>query len=542
MVYGAPLRSLRELYFRSSLSHWRLDRKGPRRIILSTSDAWPGDAEFGRAILDGKLGNIQIQNGVSIWGRMSEDKMSMEFFHGFSWLRHLRDFGGDTARKTARDLVGGWLDSFDRWHSIAWRPDITGERISSWIGMHDFFCDSAEDQFRQRVLRSIGRQMDHLARDLESVPKGIRRFRAIRGMVISGVALGESDDRLNLAERVLSREVVEQINPDGGHVSRSPSVQTEILMNLIDIRNAYRARSWLIPELVDDAIDRMAIMLRLWRHGDGKLALFNKTIEGTPHLLKSVIAQSESRNKAALIAGDTGFNRLTAGRTCVIVDTGIPSQQDHCAHASPLAFELSSGKHRLVVNCGTSLDDHRWQGPLRASSAHSMLIVDNQNAAEITADGHTGGRPTLVHHSRKQIQGATLLNTYHDGYLPTYGLIHHRNFYLSSSGDDFRGEDRLVYSGDPGNLANEAVIRFHIHPRVSVSIIQNGTSALLRLPTGGWWKFRTNSLLKLNESVYFGTQTRQRAEQVVIIKSLNGIRERGEISIKWAIRREDGRS
>ena len=543
MPGGGPFRGLREIYFRSPLSNWRLGRDGRREIVVPVTDTWPGEGEAGRAIVDGTIAisGVAVAETQSAWRALPKSTWDLEVLHSFAWLRHLRDHGGEAARITARDLVGGWIDGHDDWHPLTWRPDILGERIAAWLGMHDFFCASADDSFRARVLASVARQANHVARDLDTAPSGIRRLRAIKGLVAASVGLGADDDRLRLAEQAVLRELSRQVNPDGGHVSRSPAVQTEALMALIDIRNGFRARRWPVPDLLGDAIDRMTAMLRLWRHGDGKLALFNQTTEGASALLVSVIAQSESRRKATSDAPDTGFQRLSAGRTCVIVDTGTPNGLDDRAHASPLSFELSSGKQRLVVNCGTSPGDQRWQGPLRASAAHSMLIVDDQNAAEVYAGGQTGDRPSSVVLHRGLEDGAILLETEHDGYRPTHGLIHHRRLYLSASGDDLRGEDRLVYAGDPGELPVEAAIRFHLHPRVSASIIQSGSSALLRPPSGGGWRMRTDSGLSLNESIYFGTDSRQRSEQIVITKSLDGIRESGEITIRWAFRREDGR-
>ncbi|MDH8602313.1 heparinase II/III family protein, partial [Klebsiella pneumoniae] len=50
----------------------------------------------------------------------------------------------------------------------------------------------------------------------------------------------------------------------------------------------------------------------------------------------------------------SGFQRLDAGNTAVIMDTGAPPPPavSRDAHAGCLSFELSSGTGRIVVNCG----------------------------------------------------------------------------------------------------------------------------------------------------------------------------------------------
>ena len=84
-----------------------------------------------------------------------------------------------------------------------------------------------------------------------------------------------------------------------------------------------------------------------------------------------------------------------------------------------------------------------------------------------------------------------------------------------------------------GNLP--LAIRFHLHPDVSASLSQDGTSAVLRLPDGDGWKLRASGgTLALAESVYFGEQGRtRRSEQIVITATV----EFGEATIKWALRR-----
>src|SRR3546814_9354576 len=91
---------------------------------------------------------------------------------------------------------------------------------------------------------------------------------------------------------------------------------------------------------------RPAPDLRMLRHGDGGLALFNGATEGIVWRIDSLLARAESKARAIASAPDTGFERLSAGRALAIMDTGVTTADEGLAHAGTLAFELSVGKER----------------------------------------------------------------------------------------------------------------------------------------------------------------------------------------------------
>ena len=59
-----------------------------------------------------------------------------------------------------------------------------------------------------------------------------------------------------------------------------------------------------------------------------------------------------ARRRPSAISG--GYERMVAGSALVVVDAGNPPPPglDRAAHAGTLAFEMSAGAARLIVNCG----------------------------------------------------------------------------------------------------------------------------------------------------------------------------------------------
>src|SRR5690606_10582358 len=85
-----------------------------------------------------------------------------------------------------------------------------------------------------------------------------------------------------------------------------------------------------------------------------------------------------------------GFARLGHGRTTMIVDVASPPVRDASAqgHASTLAFELTSGRRPLIVNCGSGRTfGEKWRRAGRATPSHSTLAIEGYSSARLGVAG-----------------------------------------------------------------------------------------------------------------------------------------------------------
>jgi uncharacterized heparinase superfamily protein len=326
---------------------------------------------------------------------------------------------------------------------------------------------------------------------------------------------------------------VVQILPDGGHRSRNPSLQLQVLRDLVDTRAALRAAGCDPSVALQEPIERMAPILRLFRHGDRRLALFNDSVEEDGVLIDLVLTRSEAKGAAPRYAPDTGYDRLEAGRSLVLLDTGGPPPAgfDGHAHAGTLSFEMSHGRERIIVNCGAYRGAKPgWSRVVRASAAHSLLVVADTNVSEIRKDGAVGRSPASVTRERAEHDGQQWVSAAHDGYRTRFGLVYTRQLFLAADGEDLRGEDRLA--GRPGAAF---AVRFHLHPAVEASLADDGAAAVLRLPSGMVWRLRAaGAEMSLGESIYLGSGEAKRTQQVV----LSGTAAPGGSTVRWALRRE----
>jgi uncharacterized heparinase superfamily protein len=506
----------------------------PDAPALAIRDPWPGDPSRGARLAKGELdyyGAIRKLPATAFsnpdHGTRSDSAVMRAHAHGFTWLRDLRALGTDAARARARALVSGFMDTASL-DPIGYRPYVTGARIAAWLGHYDFFAASADDDFRQRLMSRLVTDARSLAAALPAEERDGRALTALKGLIAAAVAMPEHATYLPRALRFLPQEIGQQVLADGVHIERSPAAHLAALQDLTEIRAILQIGKIEAPAMLPVAIERMALALRALRHGDGGLALFNGSREDLPSLIDLVLSQAGRSSRTPGTLSDSGFQRLAAGKSVLLVDAGAPAAvgYDRFSHAGTLSFEFSAGKERLIVNCGAApASSPEWRDALRATAAHSTLTIANVSSSEIIETG-LGRRPTQVKAQRQAAGGAHWLEAHHDGWGKLFGATHHRRLYLSESGEDLRGED-LIDAEQPQPF----IIRFHLHPNVTASLQQDNEAVLLRLPSGQGWRLRADGTkITVEESVYFGTTEPRRAEQIVLAGHQDGPQQ-----VKWAI-------
>ena len=520
--------------------------KGPLadHIVFHPWDALPRRLEEADSLLRGRFRfhgqTVEVPDGVSVFDLTPPNIAWQEALHGFSWLPALSTAGGDAARRLATNLIGQWVKRHGKYSQIAWAPHVMARRLAHIFSHGRLVILNSEMMWRSRLFVSLREQCRMLERISMEAPDGLPRLEAAAVLALSGLCLDDSPKRLEIGLARLQNEIERQILPDGGHVSRSPEALLSAYRHVIMVMEALSAVGAEPPHALRNAHDRMAPMLRFFRHADGALALFNGGAEGDPRMIAGLLARDDIRGQPFHHARHSAYQRLAAGRTLCLLDCGKtpPGAFALGAHAGAGAFELSSGNDRIVVNCGSGgLTHQAWNAALRATAAHSTLTLSDTSSAQILPAGLArdllgprlmGGPKEPVARRVETAQGWTA-EAMHDAYVELFGVRHERQITLSPQGLMVTGRDRLVPVGDRAAAGLGFAVRFHIHPDVRVSPLEGG-GILLKLPGGEGWRFRAGGgSLDVEESVYLGGPTVRRAEQLVV----TGTMKEAPAEIAW---------
>lgn len=488
-----------------------------------------GSHARGRQLLAGNFlfaGHLAEAPGRLIWDLPVPDAAFAEEIHGFAWLDDLAAVTQGQARDRAQAWTYDWIRRHGRGRGPGWAPDLAGRRVIRWINHGVMLLQGRDRRDQQAYFRSLAAQTRFLARRWKQARPGLPRFEALTGLVIAGLALTGMERLVGPARAALARECETQVDAGGGIATRNPEELLEVF-TLLTWAAAALGEAGRSPDRAHlDAIFRIAPVLRALRHSDGGLARLHGGGRGLEGRLDQALASAGVRAPPPEGLA-MGFARLSAGRTSVIVDAASPPKGAASvnAHASTLAFELTSGRRPLIVSCGSGAAfGADWHRAGRATPSHSTLCLAGLSSSRLGAEGLLGKTrreqladvPKVVRVQQLATEDGTLFVAGHDGYVATHGLTHVRQLDLALDGRRLSGEDTLgaMTGGDRRRFdaalkraQAEAVrfdIRFHLHPDVDVALDLGGTAVSMALKSGEIWIFRHDgsARLAIEPSVY----------------------------------------
>jgi uncharacterized heparinase superfamily protein len=528
--------------FFSRLKHSRQ----PLKLVAVPRDHVHGDRQRGDALLAGRLtvGSETLSLKDLDFAQAGASGAVADQLQGFSWLRDLAAAASrEKGARLAEAMVGRWLIAHGTKPDEAWAPQLWGERILFWTAYAPYILSSADSGYRSALLNTLARGARHLDANADKAPAGLDRVTAWCGVVAAGLLVQGGVPRVARGEAGLARALTSAQFDDGGLISRSPFEQMLLVDRFGLLRSCYLAAKQTLPDGIEAAAQASLAALHGVTMGDGALSSWQGCNPGEASRLTALIEGCGLRARPLRQARGWGYQRMSALGTVVVLDAAPPppAKMADRGSASTLAFELSDGGQRLVVNCGgpgplpTELSDELVQG-LRTTAAHSTLVLSDTNSTNILADGSLGKGVEDVTIDRTEDNDASRLEASHDGYVRAFGIVHKRSLMLGNDGKELRGADQLQPKGRKKIRQSAAyAVRFHLAPGVEATITADGMGAILRSKGAPPWNFRCRGgNLAAEESLWIdGRGQPRRTTQLVVVGEVSALG--GEIG--WQFRR-----
>jgi uncharacterized heparinase superfamily protein len=519
------------------LVRWPLTPLKADRLLIAPQDLRTADATRASEIYSGRFafaGKVMVCDGRSIFEMEPPSEEWAAILFGFGWLRHLRAAESGITRANARALVDEWIALQGAWHPIAWRPDVLSRRIISWLCQSTLVLQDADIRFYRRFLRSLVRQVRYLRHTAGDARRGVARMQSVIALTYAALCIAGQGRHIASTTERLKQEIERQILADGGHVSRDPGAIIEILLELLPLRQAFASRNIAPPQALLNAIDRMMPMLRFFRHSEGTFAHFNGMGATPADLVSTLLAYDEAHGAPFSNAPYSAYQRLEAGGSVLIADTGRapPIEMSLDAHAGCLSFEFSTPKQSLVVvNSGMpAAGRENWRQLARATAAHSTVTFENASSARfvelasfrrVLGGSPMLGGPSRVAVTREDRPDAIELRASHDGYAGRFGIVHERVLLLASDGTRLDGEDIFLAADGSAQLHtahDEFAVRFHLHPTVKATRLTDGHGVMLMMPNKEVWTFSAREdRVELEDDVFLAAPEGPRKTVQIVI-------------------------
>lgn len=525
-----------------------------RRLLATVANPLPGDRVAGTALRAGHflLHGVKLPISQAELAGVARLSAPMErYVHGFTWLTDLEAAGTrEQGAPLAERVVAAWLEANPEPPARAakagsWTVSLTGARLLLWLVHAPLILSGG---LRSRMLKVMAAHARWLDRNAARGEDQLAQLAGWCGLVAAGLLLPDGKGRRLFAEAGLIRCLGELIGDDGGTLARSPLAQMEAIALLVRLSACYRALRTEPPQPVQATLNLLVPPLLALTHGDGSLGSWQGGWAVAADEVARLIEASGVRTRPLRDVRQWGYQRAVAQKAVLQFDAAPPPMAKHARTgcASTLAFELSHAAQRLVVNCGGAaaaggLIPARLEQGLRATAAHSTLVLDDANSTAVLINGRIGAGVGEVEVDRRTFhgernEGATRLEASHDGYVARYGLVHRRILILRDDGSELRGEDLLVPSRGKGARGKVAfAIRFHLGPGIEVRPSSDGQGVGLALPDGSYWQFRVGGgEIAVEESLWADGSARPVAIQQIVVQ---GLVSRGGGNFAWLFKR-----
>lgn len=477
------------------------------------------------------LNETEVVSGAQGWNISNCSKL---------WLYNLHYFDDLNAKDAServdwhQKLIGRWIDGNPQGSGNAWEPYPTSLRIVNWIKW-----TLSGNQLKKEWLNSLSIQIGHLFNRLEIHLLGNHLFANAKALVYAGLFFEgkEANKWLQTGQKIIEREVPEQILADGGHFELSTMYHALAVEDLLDLVNIYRNYSIEVPACILNVVTKSLGWLTAMLHPDGEIAFFNDAAMGVApsyielaNYAKQLSFDIPKIQDGTCHLSESGYVRVQEKDMVAILDVARigPDYLPAHAHADTLTFELSLFGQRVVVNSGTSIyevgdERHRQRG----TSAHNTVEIDGENSSEVWSGFRVARRARPKNVRVYNEDNVTIVEGCHDGYQRLPGKpVHCRRWIF---------KDRMLKILDKveGKGIHNIVSYFHLHPDINVLLRKNEVLLILNENRKIRMNIARAKKIEINHSTYHPEFGKKIPSNVIKCQYYDALPSGAEIEFHW---------
>lgn len=375
----------------------------------------------------------------------------------------------DWIRNNPAYRLGYWLDDWNC-YSMSIRCVVW---MQQWATRQERLCKT----FKTLMLASLYEQMLFLEKNVEFDIGGNHLIKNIRAFLWAACFFdGTAPARWRACgERLLKRELDEQILSDGVHYERSPAYHCQVFADLLGCHVALKPGEF--KDSLERALEKMAQAISGLTHPDGEISLFNDaglnmTYSPGQCLSAWETLSGRTTEKCDTISfPDAGYFGIRSGENMFLWDCGkiAPDFLPAHGHGDLFSFEWDINEKRIVVDTGVfQYHPGEMRSYSRSTSAHNTVEIDGQDQCEFWKAFRVGRRAEVQLMELSFRNGTLKARARHDGYSRLAGKPLHERC-IESDASQVHVEDKI--SGGDGQPVKAYLV---LHPECTATVSRSG--------------------------------------------------------------------
>lgn len=401
---------------------------------------------------------LNSEHIINSWNDSNREKLWLYNVHYFDYLMQVDP--------PDESIICKWIDENPIGHGNGWEPYPISLRVVNWMKYH-----LVVQPLDKKQLDSLFLQVKYLSENIEYHILGNHLFENAKALLIGGLFF-KNDNFLRIGNKILQREIKEQILDDGAHFELSPMYHAIVLEGMLDIVNFCNSFEVCYPNEWIRKIHNMIQFHLGTLHPDGDISYFNDSTLGTCKKSVDLMAYAKRLGFSVESVGTSldfshsGFVHLRNNNFSVLFKCGgmkasyIPGH----AHADLLSFELSCLKERVFVNTGVSTYKVGHRRELeRSTQAHNTVEINGTNQSEVWSSFRVARRVSP--------EMKTVLLKENLASCSYSGKLHRRTIRL-------KGEDKVIITDQFSSKVDSLRSYLHLHPSINVKTLGNASFEL----------------------------------------------------------------